>query len=134
MAQTIGQSFTVAEAVQRPWRRPPDAVRRLVAAGADVNVGTNTGYTSLMSAARQGHLANVAMLLQAGADVNAVTGGSPSTALHWAVENGHAEVVRQLVEAGADLDVETGTGERPVELAAAMGHAEVEHYLLAAEE
>jgi uncharacterized protein len=44
----------------------------LIAAGADVNVGSNENYTPLMSAARNGHIQLFEQLVAARAAVNAV--------------------------------------------------------------
>jgi ankyrin repeat protein len=77
-----------------------DEVRRLVAAGNDVN-GRDRRYgtTPLKAAAAAGHGTTVKVLLAAGAEVNAVKGGS--TALDDAVVGRHPEVVKLLIGAGA---------------------------------
>ena len=55
-------------------------------------------------ACRNGHTAVAALLLDRGADVNAV-GVFGGTALHWAAINGHLETVAFLVAHGADLTI-----------------------------
>ena len=56
---------------------------------------------ALYSAARNGHRAVVAYLLEQGADRNA-KGFFGGTALHWAAINGHRGTVELLLEHGAD--------------------------------
>ncbi len=79
-----------------------DIVRRLLAAGADVDAKTNNGATALMWAASEGHAAMVRQLLAAGADVDAkdnygTTALEIAEALHE--EDGweeHFDVVRAI--------------------------------------
>ncbi len=84
-----------------------DALRTLVARGADVNADVYRG-TALAWAAASGKLDAVRTLLDLGADVNlAGTFGGPThgegvTALHLAAQSGHLDVIRVLVESGAD--------------------------------
>jgi ankyrin repeat protein len=60
------------------------------------------------------------MLVEAGADVNAVDGGLGMTALHFACMNQNPAVVRYLLEAGgkASLEVRDGSGATPLHRAA----------------
>ena len=79
------------------------AVEALLAAGADVNAKTNSGFTAftaLMWTARFGNVATVQALLDAGAHVHAKDrqGGS---ALMYAARNGHTAIVELLKKAGA---------------------------------
>jgi ankyrin repeat protein len=78
-------------------------VRRLRAAGADVNLCAN-GWSPLIYAAFNGHTAVVADLEQHGGDVNAKTANG-TTALMVAARNGHEETVRYLLAHGANPDV-----------------------------
>ncbi len=59
--------------------------------------------TSLMLAAREGHIELARLLVAAGADVNAV-GGDGKTALALAVFNGNYEVASFLVDSKADVN------------------------------
>ena len=76
-------------------------VAPLVAAGADVDVRSDGGFTPLAFAVRAGHGDTVEALVKAGADVDLALpdGTSP---LHLAVINAHYDVARQLLEQGAD--------------------------------
>ncbi len=81
-----------------------DAVRQLIAQGADVNTvyphmnSFLDGHTPLLVAARDGHTDIVRALLQAGAHVRVedwVFKGSP---IHKATYNGNSEILKMLVE------------------------------------
>ena len=86
-----------------------EAIRRLMAAGADVNAKTNGGWTPLHRAADLGQLAAIKVLLAAGADVNAKAnnGWMP---LHLASFNRHVEAIKVLLDAGATVNVTTRRG------------------------
>ncbi|MEE8349149.1 MAG: ankyrin repeat domain-containing protein [Acidobacteriota bacterium] len=64
-----------------------EAVRLLLAAGADVNEGTEEAGPPLLLAASNGKEQVALLLLEKGADPNA-TDGYGMTALHWALEEG----------------------------------------------
>jgi ankyrin repeat protein len=91
----------------------PDAaaVRGLLAEGVDVNErfpvmnGFNDGHTALHVACRDGHSEIVQMLVDGGADVNAVEPVFGAVPLHKAVYNGHARITGILVRhPGIDLN------------------------------
>ncbi|MGE3510682.1 MAG: ankyrin repeat domain-containing protein [Vicinamibacterales bacterium] len=102
-----------------------DVIRELLAAGADPNVTTADGSTPLMAAAGLGHgsyqpgaergarsvsaEAAVALLVGAGADVNAPNEGR-FTALHGAAFRGLNEVIEYLVKHGAQIDAQDFRG------------------------
>lgn len=78
-----------------------NAVRKALAAGADVNFKA-VGGTPLHIAAAKGHREIVDALIAAGADVNPAEIVPP---LAHAVGNGHTEIVLALLRAGADPNV-----------------------------
>jgi outer membrane protein assembly factor BamB len=78
-----------------------DALKALLAKGADVNAKTPYGATALSFAADKGHLAVVKLLLAQKADVNVKDTFYQATPLTWAQMRGHDAVVRELVAAGA---------------------------------
>ena len=115
-------------------------VRMLVAAGADSALTPEDGTTALMTAAgigqvegpRAGAFASpyrtrwdetralevVALLLDHGADINAVNKKRTWTALHGAAHIGADRMVRFLVERGATVDVKGKNGQTAWSLAA----------------
>lgn len=99
-----------------------DAVRSLLQEGADVNASQGDGMSALHWAARQGDVAMTAMLIRAGANVEAVTRIGHYTPLHVASKEGHDAVVAILLEAGAEVNATTmPAGTTPLHLAAASG-------------
>ena len=129
-------AITVAAAVDAPvadaaMGRDIEAVRSLVDGGADVNVAHGDGMTGLHWAAKHGDVEMAAMLIDAGADPEAVTRLGEHTPLHVASTAGHASVVTVLVEAGADVNTSTTTGTTPLHFAAASGSGEAVAMLLA---
>lgn len=80
----------------------PEAVRLLLARGADANARESTQFqTVLMWAAAEGHVETVKTLLAAGADLKARSKAG-FTALLFAVRHGRIWVVDTLLDAGAD--------------------------------
>ena len=60
------------------------------------------GMTALLHAAREGHTEVARALLDGGADINQVNGGTGDSPLLLAVINGHFDLARWLLEHGAD--------------------------------
>jgi ankyrin repeat protein len=99
--------------LQRPAEAGHAAVLdTMLSCGFDPNVGDKDRVTALHRAAMGGHPDAVRVLLQFGADVNALDGMFAATPLVWAVEGrGHAQpgsdhvgVARLLIAAGSPLD------------------------------
>ena len=78
--------------------------------------------TPLMVAAAHGYDDVAAILVAAGADVNAI-GRIGNTALIYAAQSGHAEVVRVLIDSDASVDVENEFGNDAGGLARSYGFA-----------
>lgn len=72
-------------------------VRKLLAAGADVNVVNKYGWTPLMIASQYGNTSIIKILLEAGADINVRT-PMGVTPLSIATQNGQIHVARLLRE------------------------------------
>jgi len=70
--------------------------------------------TALYEASERGSLAKVKLLLQAGADVNAICLHCKWTALHAACYNQHVPVVEELLKAGANPNMTSANGETPL--------------------
>ena len=104
-------------------RHDATAVRQLLKSGQDVNGARGDGLTPLHAAAAEGDTAILAMLVSAGANVQAGTVLIGSTPLQLAAKNGQAAVVRMLLAHGADPDKCDRLGTSPLMLAAASGSA-----------
>jgi ankyrin repeat protein len=104
----------------------PEAVRRLLAAGADPNVVSRNpfGTSPLHSALAGGHKELARVLIQAGADVNAASGAGWTPA-HYVAHHGDVETARLLIDRGARTDASNGDGKTPAVLAAEGGHTEL---------
>ncbi len=81
-----------------------DAMRALVAAGADPNALENDRYDIVTIAAVANDVPTLDLSLALGASAGNVTSRYDGTALIAAAHLGHTEVVRALIEAGAPLD------------------------------
>ncbi len=107
-----------------------EAVRALIADGADVNAAHGDGMTGLHWAALNGNGEMARLLIDAGAMLEAATRLGAHTPLHVAAKEGHGEVVAILAEAGADPAAATETGATPLHFAAASGDARAVTVLL----
>jgi len=127
---------TLASSFGRPDLTPPvvdgsvDAVRMLLAHGADPNARLKgrvlkrvynagdprlaEGATALMRAAKNADVTLMRLLIDAGADVNAVNVAG-ETAVHYAASSPAA--IRLLAEHGAALEIATARGLTPLQTA-----------------
>ena len=109
-----------------------EAVRTLIANGADVNERINTGGdTPLHRAASGGTTEVIEILLEAGALVNArnTFGDAP---LHHAARNENSgEITQALLAGGADVSVEGSDDDTPLHWAARAGSVDMVLILLA---
>ena len=88
----------------------------LIQRGADVNVDS----FPMLGALANGSTAAVEALVQAGANVNAVT-SSGNTALHFAAQKNRVECIVALIAAGADIDARDRDGFTPLLAAIVYG-------------
>jgi len=103
--------------------------RRLLTAGADVNVANDLGVTALWIASQNGSEELVRILLDAGAKPNlSLTAGE--TPLMVASRSGAHEALRLLVSYGADLEARGPRGQTALMWAVAQGHFEAVRLLL----
>lgn len=99
------------------------AMRILFAAGISPD-GEGGDMTPLISAAAVGQNEAAMLLIQAGANVNAVDMNN-SSALLWATQRcGNADLVRALIKAGADVNVQARGSATPMMMATVMNCAE----------
>ncbi len=99
-----------------------DALRRALAAGADVNARVGNGWTAMhLVLSRPLHFKPeacaemVSMLLEAGLDLNARDTIRGRTPLHFAVRAGRIDSVAALIAAGASLTIEDDAGKPPID-------------------
>lgn len=105
------------------------------ALGAFVDAGVpvdakDDGWTALQLSAQKGHTEAVSLLLDKGADVNALNGNG-YTPLLLAAMDGQVEVAKVLVAKGADLKAQTTSGVGVLHAAAQGGQAAIVELLLA---
>ena len=105
-------------------RQDTDAVRALIAAGADVNTAQGDGMTGLHWAAHNGATEIARLLLGAGADRDMTTRLGDHTPLHVASRAGQASTVSVLLDAGAAVNALTTTGATPLHFAATAGNVD----------
>jgi ankyrin repeat protein len=86
------------------YGRHHEAMRALVAAGANPNALERDRYDIVTIAAVADDVATLKLALELGCSAKNVTSRYDGTALIAAVHLGHAEVVRTLIKAGAPLD------------------------------
>ena len=94
--------------------------------GADVNAVAFDGWTALHLAAFFGHVDAARILVEAGADIQAISANSlRNTPLHAAVAGKHADVALFLLEHGADPHAVDAGGYTPLRMAAENQLSEV---------
>ena len=107
-----------------------EAVKRQLAAGANVNAPNTDGVTHLAVAVDKGHKEIVEILIANGADVNARNkyGWTP---LHEAASGGYMEIAKLLIAAGANVSAISDGGITPLYIAAGNSHKEIAELLIA---
>ena len=86
------------------YARKHEAMRALVAAGANPNALENDRYDIVTIAAVANDVPTLQLALELGCSAKNITSRWDGTALIAAAHLGHAEVVRTLIQAGAPLD------------------------------
>jgi len=109
----------------------PAITKKLLAAGADPNMGLMSGETPLMQAARIGNVETVHALLESGADPSVQEKNGAQSALMWAVAEHHPKVTEELVSHKADVNATSKSGSTAL-MFAARGDLESTRILLEA--
>lgn len=115
-----------------------DSNRRVIEAiqsGIEVDQKDEIGNTALIVAAGRGNDSLVKFLLKNGANVNAPTKTTVSsarggTALIYAARYGHNKIVELLVQAGADVNARTAWAETPLYETTVRGDLKIFRYLV----
>ena len=138
-AQVVQQSPDAAKrAVARHLSQPLfdavrakdiDAVRALLAQGANVNAILPGDGSPLIEAARRGRMDIVQALLAAGADPNLAVRGDGAPLIQAAL-SGHLDIVQALVERGANVETFVPGDETPLINAAQAGNLDIVRYLV----
>jgi ankyrin repeat protein len=90
-----------------------DAVRLLLARGADPRMADSNGTIPLMAAMPGGHVGVVRELAARGADLDAAHPATGGTAFHFACVCNQPECAAALVELGCDTAIKTKDGRTP---------------------
>ena len=108
----------------------PSKVRQLVVGGHDANELDENGRTALLIAALNGNLQIAAIVIKAGAHLDAKDrlGNTP---LHYAAERNQIEMAQLLIDVGAIIDVQNRNGMTPLMIAASRGNIAIVQALLA---
>ena len=115
--RSVDPKITALIAAVRAGNRP-EIERQIAASPETVRGKDEGGSTALHHAAGYGPLANVELLINKGADVNAKN-SRRSTPLHWAI---HDEgKVRLLLSKGSEINAKQAQGRTPLFLAAMLG-------------
>ncbi|XP_077997100.1 uncharacterized protein LOC144450371 [Glandiceps talaboti] len=110
-----------------------EKVKFYLANGYDVNYADGVNMTSLHHGAALGHLDICKLLLEAGAQVNAVsTTLNKRTSLHYGAEEGHLDICKLLLEAGAQVNAADGDKWTSLHFGAWKGHLDICKLLLEA--
>ena len=100
-----------------------EAIKRHLAAGADVNVKDECGRVPLLITAHGNHEKIAELLIAEGADVN-VTDGNGDTPLHYAARDGQKEIAELLISNSADVNAKNKRGDTPLNWAISRKHPE----------
>ncbi len=96
----------------------------------DINAVNREGNTLLHIVSLYGHTEVVKVLINEGANINAVTVEKGFNALHIASQSGHTEVVKVLIDEGADINAVDQEGWNALHMALTQGHTEVVKVLI----
>ena len=107
----------------------PDEIQRLLALGADINIQNYKGKTGLHYAAKAGFLKVINLLIENGADLDALDNDGETPlfeAIRSTIKSGEKQraALEALLVKGADPNVKNRKGQTPLQVATQMRRAE----------
>jgi ankyrin repeat protein len=114
----------------RSFKGHADTIKSPIPQNKDINARNIRGQTPLHLASAENNNDAVKLLLESGAEVDAVATNSGCTSLHYAASLGHVDLCESLIRYGADTDSQTARLGTPLHLAIARGYPEVVTLLL----
>jgi len=124
----LGDAGAEPQLIESVTNRDTEALRALVAQGADVNVLQPRGATALHWAAHCDDRPTAELMRPSGARVN-VANSHGIAPLGFACENGNAPMAERLLHAGADINAGNNAGEAAFHGAAYRGNEPGVQYL-----
>lgn len=119
--RTLRSAFTPPQVqVDNPTQLSQEEMEAMAAADDEYDnsypalVGAQGGLTPLLHAIREGQPEIAFALLDAGADVNMVSGGDHTSPLLMAAMNGHFDMMFGLLDRGADPNLASDAGTTPL--------------------
>jgi hypothetical protein len=103
-----------------------EVARFLMEQGMNPNHRNWREFTLLHDMAHTGDVEKAALLIDHGADIDAIDAEFSSTPLGYAARWGHGDVVKLLLERGADPDKAGAEWAKPIRWANKKGHASIE--------
>ncbi|KAJ5557005.1 hypothetical protein N7494_000920 [Penicillium frequentans] len=101
--------------------------------GADMTITTADGSSLIFSAARNGHVEVVKLLINEGADFKEPEHTYGSTLLQAATDSGNINIVQLLLDYGADVSAKNNAGVTPLLTASWDGYLDIVSLLLSKE-
>src|SRR5436190_17676316 len=129
IAMLLAGAATAATLVSAARDANVAEVRKLLAAGSDVNAPEADGSSALLWAAHQSSPEIVSLLIKAGANANAANKFGVTPLLE-ASRYGDAATIKALLEGGADVSTAAREGETPLMAAARAGSVEAVQLLI----
>ena len=132
-----GEDASYTALILAAWRGHLDVCRFLLNHGADVNAATRSGNSVLMKAVDSGNAAEVLLLIQRGAKVNAQDSGGTTALSEASVgkitlsgTTSNAAVMRVLLDHGAKINIQGMDGSTALMTAAQFGTIDMVELLL----
>jgi ankyrin repeat protein len=117
---TPDQMALVMAALKQDW----EGVRRMLEAGASVEIADDSGVTPLMAAAMQGNVDIIRALIQRRARVDSVDSLGRS-ALHYALAAGKLDAIQLLLPLTPNLETASAAGQDLLTLALGTGNMQI---------